>query len=472
MAKPLRLLLTEDGPQSTMAGLVLESIINRSELRVDLKRLNVNCQGLEHIGNSFADTISTFRPDLILLVLPRDSTLAFDELFQSAQKISSDHPTVVAFIESQGDMFGTMTLMPVSGCIQCIPSSPSSAGIAPLIHQLVRKECRNALSPALSKKTLNLKTLIGKSTVFLKEIQKLPTVATCNYTVLISGETGTGKDVFAQAIHCLSRRANGPFISVNCGAIPSELAENELFGHRTGAFTGATSLKEGLVTEADKGTLLLDEVDSLPPLVQVKLLRFIQDRTYRPLGSATEKHLDVRIIAAMGTNPEEAVRSSRLRRDLFYRLNVISIKLPPLRDRLVDIPLLARHFLRKYALELRKEVDDFSKGAMQRLIFYEWPGNIRELQHIVERAIVLSNNGKIIQATDIELPDFEPSEHENSFREMKQRLVDKFEITYLTRLLMAHHGNTSSAARAAQKSRRAFWELIRKHKIDVQSFKQ
>jgi two-component system, NtrC family, response regulator GlrR len=472
MAKPLRILLTDGGPQGTMAGLVTESIINRSELRVDLKRLNVNGQGQEHVGRSFADAISTFRPDLILLVLPMDSMLAFDELFQSVQKIGTDHPTIMAFIESQGDMFGTMTLMPVCGCIQCTPGSPSCASIAPLIHQLVRKECRNGLAPDLSKETLNLKIMIGKSTVFLKEIQKLPTVATCNYTVLISGETGTGKEVFAQAIHCLSRRANGPFIPVNCGAIPFELAENELFGHRTGAFTGATSLKEGLVQEAYKGTLFLDEVDSLPSSVQVKLLRFIQDRTYRALGSARERQMDVRIIAAMGTNPEEAVRSSRLRRDLFYRLNVISIKLPPLRDRLVDIPLLAQHFLRKYALELRKDVDDFSKGAMQKLTFYDWPGNIRELQHIVERAVVLSNNGKIIQATDIEVPDFEPSEYENSFREVKQRLVDKFEKTYLIRLLMAHHGNISSAAQAAQKHRRAFWALIRKHKIDVRSFKE
>jgi transcriptional regulator with PAS, ATPase and Fis domain len=462
----------DDGPQDAMAKLAIESIINRSGLRGDLKRLNVNGQGIEHGGSAFTDTISTFRPDLIFMVLPRDSALAFDELYQSVEKIGTDHPTVMAFIESQGDMLGTMALKPVSGCIKYIPGSPSTASIAPLIHQLVPKECRIGLAPDFLKETLNLKTLIGKSTVFLKEIQKLPTVATCSYTVLISGETGTGKEVFARAIHCLSRRANGPFISVNCGAIPSELAENELFGHRTGAFTGATSLKEGLVQEADKGTLFLDEVDSLPPLVQVKLLRFIQDRTYRPLGSATERQLDVRIIAAMGTNPEEAVRSSRLRHDLFYRLNVISIKMPPLRDRLVDIPLLARHFLQKYGLELSRNANGFSKGAMQKLTFYDWPGNVRELQHIVERAVVLSNNGKIIQDTDIELPDFEPSKDENSFREVKQRLVNKFERTYLTRMLMAHHGNISNAAQAAQKPRRAFWELIRKHKIDVRKFKK
>jgi two-component system response regulator GlrR len=310
------------------------------------------------------------------------------------------------------------------------------------------------------------KQLVGKSVPFLNEINKIPLIARCNSSVLITGETGTGKELYALRIHLMSARAKNPFVPVNCGAIPLELAENELFGHVRGAFTGAAAASRGLILEAEGGTLFLDEIDSLPPFVQVKFLRFLQERTYRPLGSAKESKADVRIIAATGTTPEDLVKTGRLRQDLYYRLNVISVRLPPLRERREDVPLLANHFLKKHTAILGKGAVEFSSRAMQRLMFHDWPGNVRELEHVVERAVVLSEE-KTIRFNDISLPKLDTATGEESFKEAKERFVGQFEKAYIQKLLLTYRGNISHAAQAAQKHRRAFWELMRKHGIEA-----
>jgi transcriptional regulator with PAS, ATPase and Fis domain len=315
------------------------------------------------------------------------------------------------------------------------------------------------------------KDLIGQSSGFVAEMSKIPKVACCSSGVLILGETGTGKEVCARKIHTLSPRADKPFVPVNCGAIPVELAENELFGHRRGAFTGAATSKPGLIEEAEGGTLFLDEVDSLPLLAQVKLLRFLQERTYRPLGSTRELASDVRVIAAMNSNPEDSVREGRLRQDLYYRLNIVTINIPPLRDRREDIPLLARHFLEKYSFQIPGGVERFSESAIQKLQFYDWPGNVRELEHVIERTLVLCDE-KVIRAADISLPEVHcvvPCEE--PFNEAKRKFVDQFERSYLEKLLISHQGNITRAAHAAQKHRRALFELIRKHGIEVDQFR-
>lgn len=318
---------------------------------------------------------------------------------------------------------------------------------------------------------IDSRVLVGQSQAFMKEINKIPAIAKCNSCVLISGETGTGKEICARLIHQMSPRSNKPFVPVNCGAIPVELAENELFGHKCGAFTGASATKPGLILEAEKGSLFLDEIDSLPHAAQVKLLRFLQEKTYRPLGSTKERLANVRVLAASSIDVEEAVQLGRLRKDLYYRLNVISLKLPPLRGRRDDIPLLARHFLRKCAAETGKHVTDFSPEVMQMFLLYDWPGNVRELEHVVERAVVHTETS-IIRDMEINLPRFEAFENDaQSFKEAKARFVDEFEKAYIQKLLLANHGNISRAAEAARKHRRAFLQLIRKHGIDVQEYK-
>jgi len=317
------------------------------------------------------------------------------------------------------------------------------------------------------KRKLGLDQLIGESPAFLAAVGTIPAMARCEATVLISGETGTGKEVCARAIHYLSARSAKPFIAVNCGAIPPELVENELFGHERGAYTDAVVAKPGLIQEAEGGTLFLDEIDCLPPLAQVKLLRFLQEKEYRPLGTTKSKKASVRVITATNTDLEAAIQQGRLRRDLYYRINILPLVLPPLRHRQGDIVLLARHFLTKFAEELDKPRPEFSPAALQMLLAYPWPGNVRELEHTIERAVALTE-ARIIDEGDLALSTPLHRQEPETFHQVKTRMVAQFEQVYLKDILLAHGGNITKAAHAAGKHRRAFWQLLRKHGIKVQ----
>ena len=318
-----------------------------------------------------------------------------------------------------------------------------------------------------SREEILSRSLVGRKPAFLEQIQKIPQIARCTSCVLISGETGTGKRVCARLVHSLGNRADRPLVTINCGAIPAELAENELFGHRHGAFTGAKTAKKGLIATAEGGSLLLDEIDSLPYSVQAKLLRFLQEKTYRPLGSTKESRADVRIIATSGMAPEELLVSGKIRRDLYYRINVLQLRLPPLRKRREDIPLLAAHFLKMHSHEAGKNIEDFSLRALQKLIFHDWPGNVRELGNVIERAVAQSQN-TIIEADDIGLPEAAPFE---PLKKAKEKFVIDFERRYIHQVLSLSQGNISEAARASNKHRRAFWQLIRKHHIDTDCYR-
>ena len=342
--------------------------------------------------------------------------------------------------------------------------------VLPRVWRLLDQSSESKTELMRAREELGMRQLVGESETFLTEIEKLPLVAKCDASVLITGDTGTGKELCARAIHYLSPRASQSFLPVNCGAIPHELIENELFGHVSGAFTGAKTTRRGLIDEASGGTLFLDEVDCLPLMAQVKFLRFLQEREYRPLGATKTSKADLRVIAATNSDCETAVREGKLRQDLYYRLNVIQLKLPSLRDRREDIPLLAHHFLNKYAIEFNKPISGFSPDAIRKLILYEWPGNVRELEHVIMRAIVLSTT-PIICAAGIAISGLESLPLPESFQEAKNRMVDQFEKTYIKGLLLSNHCNISRSAKAAQKNRRAFWELIRKHHISVQTLK-
>jgi DNA-binding NtrC family response regulator len=237
--------------------------------------------------------------------------------------------------------------------------------------------------------------LVGKSSAMQQVFDLIAQVAPRRSTVLIQGESGTGKELAAKAIHASSGRVDAPFIAVNCGNIPSDLLESELFGHARGAFTGATSAKKGLFEAADGGTLLLDEVSAISPEIQVKLLRVIQEREFRRLGSLENIQVDVRIIAATNTDLQAAVRQGTFRDDLYYRLNVIVIKIPPLRDRPEDIPMLSKHFIGKYGEENQREGLVLEPSALKILMEYSWPGNVRELENVIERSVVLSQGNSI-----------------------------------------------------------------------------
>ena len=341
--------------------------------------------------------------------------------------------------------------------------APKPASVKDVCHGSATVPSDNALGRELEQ-GLGLRQFLGECRVFLEAIHKIPKLARSDACVFITGETGTGKEMCARAIHHLGSRADRPFIPVNCGAIPSELVENELFGHDAGAFTGASSSVPGLLHDAEGGTLFLDEIDSLPLQAQVKFLRFIQDHEYRPLGSRRACQANIRIIAASNANLDENIRTGRLRADLFFRLSILELKLPALRERREDIPMLARHFLEKHAKELSIPVKEISSAALEKLFHHHWPGNVRELENIIERALVFSEN-PLISDEDICLPGIPSPAQEMSFKALKARAIAEFEIAYIRRLLVLNEGNISKAARAARKNRRSFWQLMRKHDI-------
>ncbi len=253
----------------------------------------------------------------------------------------------------------------------------------------------NILLKQLVKDRYHFENIIGQSPKMQALYELLEKVAPTKTNILITGESGTGKELAAKAIHYNSARKEKPFVTLNCGAIPESLIESELFGHMKGAFTDAIATKKGLFEIADEGTIFLDEISELPLLMQVKLLRVLQDREFKRVGGTEDIRVDVRIIAATNKDLEEAVREKRFREDLYYRLNVIQIKLPPLRERKEDIPLLASHFLKKYAVELNKNITRISPDALELMLDYGYPGNVRELQNIIERAVALGNGQEL-----------------------------------------------------------------------------
>lgn len=336
-----------------------------------------------------------------------------------------------------------------------------SIDILPRIRRLLAGKQETQVKHILQRTGEKLR---GKSAAFLEEIKKIPPVAGCDACVLISGETGTGKELFARAIHDAGPRAKKSFVAASCGALPLELVENELFGHVRGAFTGAHLTQSGLICEAEGGTLFLDEIDCLPLLAQAKLLRFIQEREYRPLGHAKPHRADVRIIASTNIDLEKAVEKGDFRQDLYYRLNVVPFSIPPLRDRKMDIPILAEHFLARFSSRHNRETEAFSAEALAKMMTYHWPGNVRELENAVERAVIFSQS-KTVHEGDIALQQpVAKTSYSGSYSEAKKQ----FTIDFIEKTLAVHGGNISAAARAANKDRRAFWELMRQYGIQAQ----
>jgi two-component system response regulator GlrR len=314
---------------------------------------------------------------------------------------------------------------------------------------------------------LGLAQVIGSAPAFLEVLANLSRMGPSDAPVLISGETGTGKEVCARAIHVLSRRRQGPFIPVDCGAIPEHLAESELFGHSRGAFTDAHRDHKGLVSLADGGTLFLDEIDTLSLSTQAKFLRFIQESTYRPVGAEQFCRANVRVIAATNRLLEQSVRDRQFRNDLYFRLNVLRLLLPPLRERRGDIEVLARHFLEKLGSQEAAVRKSLSPAALRRLEAYDWPGNVRELSNVMQRAIVLSTGAQILPC-HIALSTGDPPDEcsSSNFRSARSEAIAAFERRYVREILHKHHGNITHAARDAGQDRRAFGRLAKKYKTD------
>jgi len=314
--------------------------------------------------------------------------------------------------------------------------------------------------------------LIGRSPAMRNIFSQITRIAKTKSTVLITGESGTGKELVARAIHINSPRANAPFVAINCAALPENLLESELFGHVKGAFTGAVESHPGKFERADGGTLFLDEVSSMSPALQAKLLRVLETQEFERVGGTNTIKVDVRIIAATNKNLEELIREGKFREDLYFRLNVVPIKIPPLRERREDIPLLVRHFVEKFCKEMGKKIKSISKAAMEALVEYDWPGNVRELQNIIERAVVLSE-GDTITVNDLpfrpEIPTVQIGDL--PYKEAKERLISRFERDYFEKLLKETGGNISQAARRAGMDRKNFYDKIKRLGLKVEEFR-
>ena len=315
--------------------------------------------------------------------------------------------------------------------------------------------------------------MLGQSPAFVEALKLIKRFARCDAPVLLEGETGTGKEVAARAIHYLGARRDAPFIPVNCGAIPDNLLENELFGHEKGAFTDAKENQPGLVMQADGGTLFLDEVDALSPAAQVALLRFIEEKRFRPLGGKNFREVNVRIIAAANGDLQKLAENGIFRRDLLFRLNVLGVWLPPLRERGDDIILLADAFLSRYSVQYNVPEKHLHPDTLSTLLSFDWPGNVRELENLMHRAFLLAEGSavSIPEGGHLQGRDKSPRDHGQdlyyglTLQEAKVRIVSDFEKRYLCRLMSEAGGNISRAAECSGKERSALSKLLKKYNI-------
>ena len=320
---------------------------------------------------------------------------------------------------------------------------------------------------ALVEEKYGFENIIGNSKTMRAVMEKVARAAETDSNVCIYGESGTGKELMAKSLHLLSARKNNPFVAVNCAAIPEGLHESELFGHEKGAFTGAIRSKRGYFAQAAGGTLFLDEVSEIPESLQVKFLRVLQERCFYPVGGEKPVEVDVRILTATNKNLEEAVMNGTFREDLFYRIYVIPIYLPPLRERQEDIPLLADYFLKKFKKEMGKQIKELSPPALRKLMSYSWPGNVRELENTIEYAVAMTTREIIGEDLILQTRAME----EDKPKPLKDA-KNEFEKRYISNILSVTGGNVSKAAKLSGKYRSDFYDLLKKHDLDVSNFKK
>ncbi len=318
----------------------------------------------------------------------------------------------------------------------------------------------------LLKERYDFKNIIARSEKMQKVLDLVSRIARTDSTIYISGESGTGKELIAKAIYLASERRDKPFVAINCAAIPETLLESELFGYEKGAFTDAKRNHGGLFAQSHQGTIFLDEIGDMSHSLQAKLLRVLQEKRFYPLGSERPVEVDVRVIVATNKDLEAEVKNGSFREDLFYRIHVVPIDLPPLRDRKEDVPLLAEHLLRKISQRMKKDVKGLSAMAMQKLMLYEWPGNVRELENIIEHAVAIAQHDIITEEIILPSKDLRAE----PLKPLKEAVED-FRRGYLVRLLEFTKGNVSKAAELAGRYRADFYNLLKKHNLKADDFK-
>ena len=441
--KPARLLLVDDDP-----GLLKLLGLRLTSEGYSVETAASGLEGLRVLGRE--------QIDLVISDLRMDEMDGM-QLFSEIQKVQPGLPVII--LTAHGS----------------IPDAVAATqqGVFSFLTKPVDKDALyQAIDDALSHKGVSgddewQNTIVTRSPIMLRLLEQARMVAQSDVSVLIQGQSGTGKEVLAQAIHNASPRSKKAFIAINCGALPEQLLESELFGHARGAFTGAVSSREGLFQAAEGGTLFLDEIGDMPIPLQVKLLRVLQERKVRPLGSNRDIDIDVRIISATHRDLPKAMARGEFREDLFYRLNVVSLKIPALNERAEDIPLLANHLLRQAAERHKPFVRRFSTEAMKYLMSASWPGNVRQLVNVIEQCVALTSAPVISEALV-----GQALEGENSVLPTFVEARNQFELNYLRKILQITKGNVTHAARMAGRNRTEFYKLLARHELDANDFKE
>jgi DNA-binding NtrC family response regulator len=418
------------------------------------------------------ENLSTISPDVILTDLRMPGADGFD-ILENSRRVLPEIPVVL--ITAYATIPAAVEAVK-KGAFDFIAKPVSSSHLKIVVERAVRHKKLSEENRKLREQVRLIQPyeIIGRSRAIQEVFHLIDRISVTDANILISGESGTGKELIARNIHLSSNRKEKPFVVVDCAAIPENLLESELFGYEKGAFTGAGKSKTGLFESADHGTLFLDEIGELPILLQTKLLRAIQEKSIRRIGSNKEIHLNVRIIAATNRDLKKDVEQKRFREDLYYRLNVINIHLPPLRERKGDIVLLAMHFLKNLSSVHGKNISSITPEALELLELYEWPGNVRQLQNVIERAVVLTNSdsidpgilpGEIVKPW----PGFKKSGDSLPYREAKERCLSDFETEYLKSLLSKTSGNITEAAKIAGVNRKTIHRLLKRYNINLDS---
>ena len=446
------LLLVDD---DEIACQLLAEVLTEEGYKVDTVRNGQ--EAMEKTKITFYDLVITD------LMMPEIDGL---EILRACKQISPD--TLVIMITAFGSLESAIEAMK-SGAFDYVSKPFSEDEIKIVVRRaIIQKRLRKENEQYHRELTIayGLDRIIGHSRPMMDIYKTVAMVINSTSTVLIQGESGTGKELIARAVHYNSARSSKPFVVVNCAALPENLLESELFGHVKGAFTGAVINKKGLIEEAEGGTCFLDEIGDMSLPLQAKMLRMIQEREIRRVGSIEPVHVNVRIVAATNQPLDRKVKEGGVREDLLYRLRVVTITLPPLRERKEDIPLLSDYFLKKYTAETKKSVTGFSSQAMDILCRYSWSGNVRELQHTIERAVVLTTNTVI-------LPDDLPEQvRNNAYPEddllpFKLITLDELEKKYLIRVLKETGGNKSEAAKILGVDRRTLYRMAERYHLNL-----
>lgn len=413
-------------------------------------------------GRQALARLDGFRPDTVVTDL-RMHGMDGMALFEA---IHSQHPTLPVIILTAHGTIPDAVEATQRGVFGYLTKPFDSQDLLTRIAKAV------GLSPAVDANDRAIEVtasgaLLYRSALMERTVQEARLVARSGASVLITGESGSGKEMLAQFIHQVSKRSGHPFVALNCSAIPEQLLESELFGHARGAFTGATKDHTGLFRAADKGTLFLDEIGDMPLGVQAKVLRTLQDKAVRPVGSTEQVQTDVRLISATHRDLEQAIVEEAFRQDLYYRINVVTLEMPPLRERREDIPLLANHFLTEESRRNSKRMRGFSADGMEALLSATWPGNVRQLRNVVEHCVVLST----VPLATRELVCRALRERPHEFLPLSEA-KERFERDYLVSLLRITEGNVAQAARLAHRNRSEFYKLLHRHQLEPELFRQ